>query len=120
MNETSENPKNPWQVSEILEKRLPDRARQAGDRLRTILTAKIIVELTETKRRLMIDWTTKQMAVSLVSPEATADTVIRLSERTLQAIARGDLNPQLAIVSGTVFISGKTEPALYLFNLLLD
>lgn len=120
MNETAETSKNPWQVGDILEKTLPQRAQQASDKLRAMLTTKIIIELSETRRRYLIDWTSKEMKVSLVSPEVGADTVMRMTEKNFQAIVKGELNSQLAFVSGAVALTGKTEPAMYFFNLLLE
>jgi len=118
MNETAESPKNPWQVSDLLEKTLVQNANRASEKLRALLATKIIIELTETKRRYLIDWTAKEMSVKLITPDITAETQIVMSDRTLGSIGRGELNPQLAFVSGAIYVKGKTEPAMYLFNLL--
>lgn len=55
----------------------------------------------------------------IISPQADAPQVtIRLSMQALLRIAAGDLNPQMALVSDKVTVTGDHGLAMYFFNLV--
>jgi putative sterol carrier protein len=46
------------------------------------------------------------------------DCILTLDSRSLQEIASGNLNPQLAMLAGKIRVEGKSNLAVYLFNLI--
>ena len=50
--------------------------------------------------------------------EAEGDCFISLSEPDFIEIARGELNPQIAMVSEKIDVDGKADLAMYVFNLI--
>jgi hypothetical protein len=49
---------------------------------------------------------------------ATPDCVIRINQTNLLKIAAGDLNPQVAMLSSKIKVSGRASLAIYFFNLV--
>ncbi len=94
------------------------RAQAANPRLRTQLAGSILLELTEDQSRYYIDGTEAAPAIVPHSPEKVADCTIAISKRNLFKVADGELNPQIAMLSDKVKVSGKLGLAVYFFNLL--
>lgn len=114
---------------------LPDRAQRAGLRLKPYLTARILVELTNSGERYLFDWREDAPRVRVVSREEavttdegpageissdklSVDAHIALSEQHLMAVRSGDLNPQVGMLTEKIKVKGKVSPAVYIFNLI--
>ncbi|MEY4701216.1 MAG: hypothetical protein RL326_1403 [Pseudomonadota bacterium] len=114
---------------------LPDRAQRAGLRLKPYLTARILVELTNSGERYLFDWredapkvravsreetvtTEEGLAGELSSDKLAVDAHIALSEQHLMAVRSGDLNPQVGMLTEKIKVKGKVSPAVYIFNLI--
>jgi len=120
---------------DVMCEELPDRAQRAGLRLKPYLTASIVVELTNSGERYLVDWRQdapkvnpipREVVVSIeeVTGESAAsdklhvDAHIALSEQHLMAIRSGDLNPQVGMLTEKIKVKGKVSPAVYIFNLV--
>jgi hypothetical protein len=114
---------------------LPDRAHRAGLRLKPYLTARILIELSNSGERYLFDWredapkvTAVPREVSVTTEEVVAgepstdklavDAHILLSEQHLMAVRSGDLNPQVGMLTEKIKVKGKVSPAVYIFNLI--
>lgn len=114
---------------------LPDRAQRAGLRLKPYLTARILIELSNSGERYLFDWhedapkvTAVPREVSVTTEEGlageqsadkfTVDAHILLSEQHLMAVRSGDLNPQVGMLTEKIKVRGKVSPAVYVFNLI--
>lgn len=96
-------------------------ARRDHAKLRPYLTCKILFNITDSRKSYLFDWTAEELkSEELSSPaeENAADCTISLSDSTLSRIASGDINPQIAMLSNKVQISGKVTFAVYVFNLI--
>jgi hypothetical protein len=137
--EESEQQRAPRKViqngRDVMCEELPDRAQRAGLRLKPYLTARILMELSNSGERYLFDWhadiakvsaVPREVAISI--DEATAadsspdklfvDAHIVLSEQHLMAIRSGDLNPQVGMLTEKIRVKGKVSPAVYIFNLI--
>lgn len=113
-----ERRKAPASAEEFVLTELSERVRVANSRLRAQLTGTILLELTRSGKKFLFDWNTD--AFSLVPTEgAPADCIIRLREETLQRISLGELNPQIAMLSDKIEVSGRLSLAIYFFNLVV-
>ncbi len=114
---------------------LPDRAQRAGLRLKPYLTARILIELSNSGERYLFDWredapkvsalsrdvsvtTEEGLAGELSSDKLSVDAHISLSEQHLMAVRSGDLNPQVGMLTEKIKVKGKVSPAVYIFNLI--
>ena len=131
---------------EVILKELCARARSAHERLRALLTGRIVISLRDLGRSFAFNWTSAQASVEEV-PAAKAkelmahakssdtqlapaedsaaaslkdeiDCYITLSDRDVYRIYRGDLNPQIAMLSDKIEVGGKLSFAVYFFNLI--
>ena len=131
---------------EVVQRELCARARSAHERLRTILTGRVLISLQDLNRSYLFNWNSAQASIEEI-PAATAkemlthckssavqttppddsansgssealDCYITLSDRDMYRIYRGDLNPQIAMLSDKIEVGGKLSFAVYLFNLV--
>jgi hypothetical protein len=113
---------------------LPDRAQRAGLRLKPYLTARILIELSNSGERYLFDWredapkvsavprevsvTTEEVSAEAPTDKLSVDAHILLSEQHLMAVRSGDLNPQVGMLTEKIKVRGKVSPAVYIFNLI--
>lgn len=101
---------------------IPERVHSLPPRLHENLLGVIAVEVTENnpsnvKYRRYVDWRGEKVAVSELY-EGVPDTTVTVSEYVFMEIARGNLNPQIALVSNRVRVAGKVGFGIYFFNLI--
>lgn len=91
------------------------RAKLAGPRLMGNLQGRVVLEVDGASQPLVFSWIpTASLNAEAEVPQCT----LRLREDTLLRIAAGDLNPQVAMLSDKVRVSGATPLAMYFFNLV--
>ena len=105
-------------AEDILVRDLVANASRGSARLKELLAGTILVRLSDSGKRYLIDWSQPELKANSVGKEATADCTISLTEDHLRKIAQGDLNPQIAMLSDKVRVEGKKGAAMYLFNLI--
>lgn len=101
---------------------IPERVHSLPPRLHENLLGVIAVEVTENnpanlKFRRYIDWRGEKIVCSELY-DGIPDTTVTVSEYVLMEISRGNLNPQIALVSNRVRVSGKIGFGIYFFNLI--
>ena len=74
-------------------------------------------EIEDRKEKYLFDWSAEGIKSSRTEA-AESDCKITLSEDNLLRIAWGDLNPQLAMLSDKVKVTGQLSLAIYVFNLI--
>lgn len=96
--------------------------RQMSSKLRELLMGTVAVRVVDRSRAFVFDPKAEGFPVQESSgpgaKSAKADCVIDLTETSLQRMWNGELNPQIAMLSDKVTISGKAELAVYFFNLV--
>ncbi len=97
---------------------LPNWARQNADLLRSHLTGVVALVTTDPGRSYRIDWSGERLVVE-AGDAPNADCRVVLSQGDLMRVVRGDLNPQIAMLSGRIRATGNPEMAMYLFNLIV-
>lgn len=131
---------------DVISREILARARSAHERLRTLLSGRILITLRDLNRSFLFNWSNAQAAVSEVSNDnakemiaqtkasanqnaateesapvsskETIDCYLTLSDRDVFRIYRGDLNPQIAMLSDKIEVGGKLSYAVYFFNLI--
>ena len=104
-------------VSDLLLTDLTTRVARANERLRASLNGSVVVQIRDSGRRFLLDWRTDQPRVAEVQ-DLDAECVINLSEDSLRRVVSGELNPQVAMLSDKIRVSGRVGLAIYYFNLL--
>ena len=106
-------------AKEILTVKLVKQAKSDQVKLRPYLIAKILFNITNSKSYLF-DWTSETLTVTehKDSQEPSVDCTITLSEDTLIKISNDQINPQIAMLSNKISLSGKVGLAVYVFNLI--
>jgi hypothetical protein len=110
-------PSNPKNATELLGEYLVYQATRAAAKLRQSLIGKIGVEVSGIKKNFLIDWTGDELVTSESDDLDNVDCRIRISEDDLLEIARGKLNPQVAMLSHKIHVAGNLNFAMYFFNL---
>lgn len=103
---------------EILSERLKEQTQLANARLRAQLTGSILIELTPSGKKFIFDWSGDNLTFGPCDG-GQADCTIRLSGESLVRIAKGELNPQIAMLSDKLEVSGRLSLAIYFFNLIV-
>lgn len=114
---------------ELFDSEILNRARRAGSRLKTHLSGKVVVEITDRSTKHLFDWSNDEPKVSLFEGQALLnqgeqkvegkiDCLIKLKEAQLMAIQSGELNPQIALVNEKLKVEGNAGMAMYFFNLV--
>jgi hypothetical protein len=101
---------------------IPERIHSLPPRLHENLLGVVAVEVTDNtlvnvKYRRYVDWRSEKIICSELY-EGVPDTTVTVSEHVLMEISRGNLNPQIALVSNRVRVSGKVGFGIYFFNLI--
>lgn len=104
-------------AAELFEDDIFQRAQRDQAKLRPYLTGKVVFDIEDKKAKWIFDWSSDKLRVSKYDKEES-DCVIQISEENLLKIAWGSLNPQLAMLSDKVKVSGKLSLAIYIFNLI--
>ena len=78
------------------------------------LAGTIQIELRDTGESCSIEPTTGREIPATTQPDAT----IRMHSGDARRILAGDLNPQIAMLSGKIQLEGRAGLAVYLFNVL--
>lgn len=85
----------------------------SGDKLRTHLAGTILITLRDAGKKLAFDGRTGKFTDS-----QTSDCQINTTARYLEEISTGELNPQIAMLTEKVGITGDVGLAVYFFNLI--
>jgi putative sterol carrier protein len=101
----------------FLQEELSVRARKANPRLRSNLIGTLKVRIEDTREEFYFDWSADEFKQVTPIPE-TSDCKICLSGRNFMRIVRGELNPQIALLSDKIKLEGRPSLAIYFFNLL--
>lgn len=104
-------------AEELMVEGLASRAKNANPRLRALLKGFIQVSLRGGNGAYNLDWREDEAKV-FKGPATSPDCIIQLNEKDLIRIANGELNPQIAMLSDKVRVEGKSEFAVYFFNLI--
>lgn len=75
------------------------------------------IELRVGAEKVYVDWSGSKLAVARELKETPA-CQIQISKPDLMKIKSGSLNPQIAIISNRIQVTGSTGLAIYFFNLL--
>jgi len=110
--------KKNFSLGELLEQEVPVRASVAGDKLRISLTGSIVVQIDGKKQRHVYDWSASELQSEVTEEDQRGDCLIRVSEENIMRISRGELNPQIAMLTDKIKVEGKNELAIYFFNLI--
>lgn len=114
----SERTGPPSTVQELIEGDLRGRAEAANVRLRAQLLGSILIHFVNSGKKYLFDWSTDNLVITSTVPD-TADCVIRITEQNLLRVVSGDLNPQIAMLSDKINVSGRLSLAVYFFNLIV-
>jgi putative sterol carrier protein len=109
--------RRPTNAREVLTQFVPNRSERADEKLRAHLVGKILVRIEGTSEEYLFELNKGRAQVQEIS-SPSADCAIRVSEANLMRLVAGELNPQIAMLSGKVKIEGKAELAIYFFNLI--
>lgn len=104
-------------LSSLLEDEVPSRADRAGELLRQHIQGKVLLKLYDVNKNYVYDWSETALKVQTAT-NASAECTIEMSSKNVLRVADGDLNPQVGMLTEKIRISGKTETAIYFFNLL--
>ena len=88
-------------------------------RLQNLLKGKIILNVLDCEEGYLFSFEREKLSVQHweKTPPSNASCTIELTERHLEQILRGRLNPQIAMLSHKVHVSGESSQAVYFFNL---
>lgn len=110
--------RGPRDLEEALLKEIPARAEQANPRLREQLTGTLLLELSDVRKKYLLDWREEKLKVK-ENGGGDADCKMYIKHADLWKIFNGTLNPQIAMLSEKIKIEGKLSLAIYLFNLMV-
>lgn len=109
--------RRPTNAREVLTQFVANRSERADEKLRSHLVGKIMVRVEGTSEQYLFELIKGRAQVQEDS-SSSADCTIRVSEANLMRVVAGELNPQIAMLSGKIKIEGKAELAIYFFNLV--
>lgn len=104
-------------ADELMGENLASRVKNANPRLRALLKGLIQVSLRGSSTAYHLDWRDDEPKVAK-GAASSPDCLIQVNERDLIKIAHGELNPQIAMLSDKVKVEGRSEFAVYFFNLI--
>jgi hypothetical protein len=93
-------------------------ARPGALLLKSHLTGTLVLQVSDPNQAYCVDWTTDTLEIRKGDLEG-ADCRIAISRADLIRVARGELNPQIGMLSGKIRASGNPEMAMYFFNLVV-
>ncbi len=114
----TEEKKDTSDVYQLLLDAVHHNANRLNRRLRQHLTGRIQFIIRGTDQAYLLDWRSEELCIQ-AGREQEVDCCIEISAGDLFDIARGDLNPQIAILSDKVRVTGEARMAVYLFNLFV-
>lgn len=122
-NRSSERRKPAASAKELFGNELIVRAQNSNPKLRENLTGTILVNVAPEAAqkggaKYLFDWSATA-PLSGPTEVSNADCVMSLSEEVLLGIHTGALNPQVAMLSDKIQVSGKLSLAIYFFNLIV-
>lgn len=100
----------------ILCQEIPEAAARADDNLRAALTGAIKITITNRDQSFFVDWTKDDIDVR-VNADEEGDCHIALEEKVLLRLRDGKLNPQIALLSEKVAVTGNSSLAVFFCNL---
>lgn len=107
-------------IEKLLLVDVPNRATQASSLLRVHLMGSLKLTIRDTSQKFLFNWKRDNPSMKkLDGQDESADCSIALSKEIFQDIVVGKLNPQIAMLSDKIQVSGKMEHAVYFFNLLV-
>jgi putative sterol carrier protein len=109
--------RRPTNAREVLTQFVSNRSERADDKLRSHLVGKIVIRVEGTSEQYLFELI-KGRAQVLEDSSAIGDCTIRVSEANLMRVVAGELNPQIAMLSGKIKVEGKAKLAIYFFNLV--
>jgi hypothetical protein len=96
--------------------------RQMSSKLRELLLGTVVLRIVDRSRAFSFDpkdgGFAFQETQGAAARNVTGDCVVDLTELSLQRMWNGELNPQIAMLSDKITISGKADLAVYFFNLV--
>jgi len=91
-------------------------------KLRELLTGTVALRIVDRQRAFVFDPQAPGFTLTEFSGaearSAKADCQIDLTESSLQRMWNGELNPQIAMLSDKITVSGKADLSVYFFNLV--
>jgi putative sterol carrier protein len=109
--------RRPTNAREVLTQFVPNRSERGEEKLRSHLVGKIAIDIDGPNENYLFEWKSGRATVKEEKASA-ADCTIRLSEQNLMKVVAGELNPQVAMLSGKIRVQGSAEAAIYFFNLV--
>lgn len=107
-------------ASNLFQGELIELTESASPSLRSQLKGTIALCLQDGKHGYLFDWSSSEPRVSefpLAKDPPKADCTLHFDEKVALDIASGELNPQIAMLSDKIRVSGKHHLAVYFFNL---
>lgn len=104
-------------IQELLCDRVYERAVNASTTLRTQLTGSVGITVVDLNETYLLEWANSKPKMER-RENSGADCLITISDRTLRRIAAGQLNPQVAMLTDKIRVSGQSGLAVYFFNLV--
>lgn len=105
-------------IDRLLMVDIPSRVEGAEEKLKATLRGTIALELYDVGKELRYDFVGGGAKVE-EGRDLKADCRIRISKGHLEKVASGKLNPQIAMLSDKILVSGRAELAVYFFNLVV-
>lgn len=109
--------RRPTNAREVLTQFVPNRSERADDKLRSHLVGKIAISIEGPNEAYLFEWQSGRASVREESAPS-AECAIKVSEANLMRVVAGELNPQVAMLSGKIQVEGNAEAAIYFFNLV--
>lgn len=109
--------RRPTNSREVLLQFVPNRSERADEKLRSHLVGKIAIAVDGANENYLFEWQSGRATVREEQTE-NVECSIRLSEQNLMRVVAGELNPQVAMLSGKIQVQGNAEAAIYFFNLV--
>lgn len=107
----------PKDASSLLLEDIPARSERSDEKFRASLAGSVSISLNERNERYRGAWEGSRFQVKK-DKETPSDCTISVSEKNLMRICEGSLNPQIAMLSGKVTVSGNAQLGVYFFNLV--
>lgn len=115
-NQTDRRP-SPKDVAALLLQEVPARSERSDEKLKAALAGSIAVSITDKNERYRGAWEGSRLQIKK-DKDTASDCTISTTEKNLMKISDGSLNPQIAMLSGKVSVSGNAQLGIYFFNLV--
>ena len=105
-----------FSIDEFLTKDLIERAKGSSEQLRNFLKGTISIEFRDGKKFFFVCGSD---GLSLTQEsDSDAECKVILDSKDFEQLVKGYLNPQIGMLSDKIRVTGKTDLALYFFNLV--